>query len=141
MASAGVGLIFFLPRRFVILSTSGFQLLNCCYSLAKRRCPTTARTILQEVLKKLGVYLVGFDRPGYGQSDPHPDRTIKSTAQDVEELADALELGEKFYLISTSMGGVTAWACLKYIQHRFGEHDLQPYFTLVAPQGLRMLNP
>eukprot|EP00246_Nothoceros_aenigmaticus_P007700 TRINITY_DN2169_c0_g1_i1.p1 TRINITY_DN2169_c0_g1~~TRINITY_DN2169_c0_g1_i1.p1 ORF type:complete len:382 (+),score=49.57 TRINITY_DN2169_c0_g1_i1:44-1189(+) len=72
----------------------------------------------KEVLQKLGVHLVGFDRPGYGQSDPHPGRNAKSIASDVEQLADAIELGQKFYLISTSMGGVTAWSCLKYIQHR-----------------------
>ncbi|GAA0148598.1 hydrolase [Lithospermum erythrorhizon] len=37
------------------------------------------------------VYIVGFDRLGYGESDSHPERTLKS-----------------------SLG----WGCIKYISHR-----------------------
>lgn len=65
------------------------------------------------------MYVVSFDRPGYGESDPNPKRTLKSMALDVEELADQLGLGSKFYIIGLSMGGHTAWSCLKYIPHRF----------------------
>ncbi|KAG8380635.1 hypothetical protein BUALT_Bualt06G0036300 [Buddleja alternifolia] len=71
-----------------------------------------------EVVEKLGIHFVCFDRPGYGQSDPNPKRTIKSTALDIEELADQLELGSKFYIIGISMGGQVLWGCLKYIPHR-----------------------
>ncbi|KAF6146678.1 hypothetical protein GIB67_008964 [Kingdonia uniflora] len=42
---------------------------------------------------------------GYGESDPNPKRTIKSTALDVEELADQMELGSKFYVMGYSMEG------------------------------------
>jgi hypothetical protein len=28
--------------------------------------------------EELGVYMVGFDRAGYGQSDPNPNRSFKS---------------------------------------------------------------
>lgn len=70
------------------------------------------------MVEKLGIYLVSFDRPGYGESDPDPKRTIKSTALDVEELGDQLELGSKFYIIGNSMGGQVVWGCLKYIPHR-----------------------
>ncbi|KAG5557008.1 hypothetical protein RHGRI_007308 [Rhododendron griersonianum] len=72
----------------------------------------------QEITEELGVYLVSFDRPGYGESDPDPKRTLKSTAFDVEELADQLGLGSKFYVIGNSMGGQVVWACLKFISHR-----------------------
>lgn len=62
---------------------------------------------------------MAIDRPGYGESDPNPNQTLKSIALDIEELADKLGLGEKFYLIGFSMGGQVAWRCLKYIPHRY----------------------
>jgi len=61
---------------------------------------------------------VGFDRPGYGESDPNPKRTPENMALDIEELADQLELGSKFYVVGYSMGGELVWGCLKYIPHR-----------------------
>jgi pimeloyl-ACP methyl ester carboxylesterase len=67
----------------------------------------------------LGVYIVSFDRPGYGESDPDPNRTLKSIALDIEELADQLGLGSKFYVTGYSMGGQVTWNCLKYIPHRY----------------------
>ena len=48
---------------------------------------------LQDVAEKLGVYIVSFDRPGYGESDPDPIQTLKSLTLDIEELADKLGLG------------------------------------------------
>lgn len=63
--------------------------------------------------------MLSYDRPGYGESDPNPSMSVKSTAQDVEELADQLELGEKFFVTGFSMGGGLAWGCLKYIPHRY----------------------
>ncbi|KAJ7970571.1 Alpha/beta-Hydrolases superfamily protein [Quillaja saponaria] len=71
-----------------------------------------------ELVEGLGIYIVSFDRPGYGESDPDPKRTVKSLALDIEELADKLGLGEKFYLTGFSMGGQVVWGCLKYIPHR-----------------------
>ena len=64
------------------------------------------------------MYLVSFDRPGYGESDPDPKRTPKSLALDVEDLADNLGLGPKFYVVGLSMGGQAVWGVLKYIPHR-----------------------
>ncbi|KAF5737457.1 hypothetical protein HS088_TW13G00338 [Tripterygium wilfordii] len=69
------------------------------------------------LVEELEVYVVFFDRPGYGESDPHPKRTVKSFALDIEELADQLGLGSKFYVIGYSMGGEMTWGCLKYIPH------------------------
>ncbi|CAI0423537.1 unnamed protein product [Linum tenue] len=71
----------------------------------------------QELVEELGMYFVSYDRPGYGESDPHPSRTVKSQALDIEELADQLGLGPKFYLIGYSLGGQLGWGCLKYIPH------------------------
>ncbi|XP_071726311.1 uncharacterized protein [Rutidosis leptorrhynchoides] len=70
------------------------------------------------VIEDLGVYTVSFDRPGYGESDPDPKRTLKSLALDIEELADQLELGSKFYVVGMSMGGLLVWPLLKYIHNR-----------------------
>ncbi|XP_052198569.1 uncharacterized protein LOC127805824 [Diospyros lotus] len=80
-----------------------------------------------ETAEEVGVYLVSFDRPGYGESDPDPKRTMKSIAFDIEELADKLGLGSQFYVIGYSMGGQLVWACLKYIPHRLAGA------TLIAP--------
>lgn len=70
-------------------------------------------------MKELGVYIVTFDRPGYGESDPHPKRSVRSAALDIEQLADQLDLGPKFYVMSFSLGGHAIWGSLKYIPHRF----------------------
>ncbi|KAL4633197.1 hypothetical protein ACB092_04G104900 [Castanea dentata] len=77
-----------------------------------------AKTLSPEIVEELGIYIVSFDRPGYGESDPNPKRTVKSMALDIEELADQLGLGSKFYVIGFSMGGQVLWSCLKYIPHR-----------------------
>ncbi|KAL1825631.1 hypothetical protein ACET3Z_012409 [Daucus carota] len=72
----------------------------------------------QEVIDDLQVYLLSFDRAGYGESDPNPKRSVKSEAFDIQELADRLQIGTKFYVIGVSMGGYSVWSCLKYIPHR-----------------------
>lgn len=69
---------------------------------------------MQEVINELDLYVVSFDRAGYGQSDPNPSRSIKSDVEDVEDLADGLGLRPKFYVIATSIGGYTGWGLLKY---------------------------
>ncbi|CAN1844171.1 hypothetical protein LINPERHAP1_LOCUS37355 [Linum perenne] len=74
--------------------------------------------ITNEAVEEFGLYVVTFDRPGYGESDPDPNRTPKSLALDIEELADYLGLGSKFYVVGKSMGGQVVWGCLKYIPHR-----------------------
>lgn len=86
-----------------------------------------AATASPALIEDLGVYIVSFDRPGYGESDPDPKRTLKSLALDIEELADQLGLGSKFYITGLSMGGELVWPCLKYIPHRLAG------VTLIAP--------
>ncbi|XP_077230702.1 uncharacterized protein LOC143863819 [Tasmannia lanceolata] len=81
-------------------------------------CRHDALRLSPEMVEELGIYLVSFDRAGYGESDPNLKRTLKSTALDIEDLADQLELGPKFYVIGYSMGGQIVWTCLKYIPHR-----------------------
>ncbi|CAK9134540.1 unnamed protein product [Ilex paraguariensis] len=83
-----------------------------------------ATTLSSDVVEDLGVYIVSFDRPGYGESDPNPKQTIKSLALDIEELADQLGLGSKFYVVGFSLGGQLIWTCLKYIPHRLAGASL-----------------
>lgn len=90
------------------------------------------KLLVQNVIESLGIYIVSFDRPGYGESDPNPKRTEKSLAFDIQELADQLELGSKFYVAGFSMGGQVIWSCLKYIPHRYAP------FILLHLQGIEM---
>ncbi|KAL9272855.1 hypothetical protein AKJ16_DCAP18938 [Drosera capensis] len=81
----------------------------------------------QEFMEELGLYIVAYDRPGYGESDPNPNRTVKSETFDLEEFADKLQLGSKFYLVGLSMGNYVSWGSLRYIPHRLAG------VALVAP--------
>ncbi|XP_048504439.1 uncharacterized protein LOC104898446 [Beta vulgaris subsp. vulgaris] len=83
-----------------------------------------ATEVSPDTIESLGLYIVGFDRPGYGESDPDPNRTPKSLALNVEELADQLGLGQKFYVVGYSMGGEAVWGLLKYIPHRLAGASL-----------------
>ncbi|KAK6926585.1 Alpha/beta hydrolase fold-1 [Dillenia turbinata] len=74
--------------------------------------------ISQEFVEEHRIYILFFDRPGYGESDPDPTRSVKSEAFDIQELADKLQLGSKFYVIGISLGAYPVWSCLNYIPHR-----------------------
>ncbi|CAH8346205.1 unnamed protein product [Eruca vesicaria subsp. sativa] len=86
-----------------------------------------SNSISQGLVEELMIYSVSFDRPGYGESDPDPNRTPRSIALDIEQLADGLGLGPKFYVLGFSLGGQITWSCLHYIPHRLAG------VTLVAP--------
>lgn len=105
--------------KYKIVYIHGFD--SCRYDAV------SAMTLTQDVIEELGIYTVSFDRPGYGESDPNPNQTVKSVSLDIEELADQLGLGSKFYVIGFSMGGQFVWSCLKYIPHRLAG------VTLIAP--------
>ncbi|KAJ7532919.1 hypothetical protein O6H91_13G025700 [Diphasiastrum complanatum] len=70
------------------------------------------------LLEDYKVRLIAYDRPGYGQSDPHPGRTFNSSAHDIAWIADALGVHEKFWVLGYSAGGPYAWASIKYIPER-----------------------
>ncbi|GFQ03251.1 hypothetical protein PHJA_002468900 [Phtheirospermum japonicum] len=74
--------------------------------------------ISEEVLEELQICIISFDRAGYGESDPNPRRSVKSEAFDIQELADKLQLGPKFYVVGLSIGMYPVYGCLKYIPHR-----------------------
>ena len=72
-------------------------------------------------MEELKLYIVIYDRAGHCESDPYPSRSVKTEAFDIQELADKLELGTKFYVMGCSVGAYALWGCLKYIPHRYFE--------------------
>lgn len=52
----------------------------------------------------MDIHLVGYDRPGYGESDRNEGRTFADDADDMVALADALEY-ERFSSVGRSGGG------------------------------------
>jgi pimeloyl-ACP methyl ester carboxylesterase len=58
---------------------------------------------------RIGLRLIGIDRPGYGRSTPHPGRTIGGWVEDAVAVADELGL-ECFATVGVSTGGSYALA-------------------------------
>lgn len=60
--------------------------------------------------EKKGIRLIGYDRPGYGGSTPHPGYTVASAAADVRAIAKALGHG-RLGIWGISGGGPYALGC------------------------------
>ena len=56
------------------------------------------------IIDNLNIRLIAADRPGYGQSDFQKNRVLLDWADDVDQLADALNI-DKFYVMGVSAGG------------------------------------
>ncbi|WP_328428098.1 alpha/beta fold hydrolase [Streptomyces sp. NBC_00443] len=69
------------------------------------------------VLYKLGIRLISYDRPGYGESQRLKGRTVRHAAADVQAIADHLNLGP-FSVLGRSGGGPHALACATLLQGR-----------------------
>lgn len=69
------------------------------------------------VLYRSGIRLITFDRPGYGESDRLPGRSVADAAIDVEAIADAYGLDE-FAVVGRSGGGPHALACTALLPER-----------------------
>jgi pimeloyl-ACP methyl ester carboxylesterase len=65
----------------------------------------------------MGVRLISFDRPGYGESDRLPGRTVAAVAPDVAAIADHLGI-DTFAVIGRSGGGPHALACAALLPDR-----------------------
>jgi pimeloyl-ACP methyl ester carboxylesterase len=72
---------------------------------------------LVEDAEARGIRLVGYDRPGYGGSDPHPGRRVADAAGDVTAIADALGL-DRLAVEGGSGGGPHALACAALLPER-----------------------
>ncbi|XP_008224614.1 PREDICTED: uncharacterized protein LOC103324341 [Prunus mume] len=70
------------------------------------------------LLEEFGVRLLSYDLPGFGESDPHPNRNLESSAIDMLLLADAVGINDKFWVVGYSSGSMHAWAALRYIPDR-----------------------
>ncbi|KAG0541176.1 hypothetical protein BDA96_03G473700 [Sorghum bicolor] len=81
-------------------------------------CRHDVLPVSPDLLRRLGACVVSYDRPGYGQSDPDPWQTERSSALDVQDLADQLGLGDRFHVVGFSRGGQIVWSCLAHIPHR-----------------------
>jgi pimeloyl-ACP methyl ester carboxylesterase len=69
------------------------------------------------VLNWLGIHLITFDRPGYGDSDRRPGRRIADAAEDVAAVADDLGL-TRFAVVGRSGGAPHALACAALLPDR-----------------------
>jgi pimeloyl-ACP methyl ester carboxylesterase len=65
---------------------------------------------LFEAARSLGIRWIGYDRPSYGGSTPHPGATVASAADDARQVADQLGVG-RFAVFGHSGGGPRALAC------------------------------
>ena len=72
---------------------------------------------LFESARSLGIHWIGYDRPSYGGSTPHPDATIATAAADARQIADQLGIG-RFTVFGHSGGGPRALACGALIPDR-----------------------
>ncbi|WP_053851197.1 alpha/beta fold hydrolase [Streptomyces sp. NRRL B-24085] len=68
-------------------------------------------------LHQRGARLISYDRPGYGGSDRMPRRRVADVAQDVADVADALEL-DRFAVAGRSAGAPHALACAALLPDR-----------------------
>jgi len=68
------------------------------------------------LLHRLGVRLIGYDRPGYGESTRQQGRSVVDAAADVEDIANDLGLDE-FAVVGRSGGGPHALACAARLPH------------------------
>ena len=91
------------------------------------------------LLQEFGVRLITYDLPGFGQSDPHPNRDLKSSADDVLYLSYAVGVTDKFWVLGYSGGSLHAWATLRYIPDRVAG-TLTFLFTVVVYNSFKILD-
>jgi pimeloyl-ACP methyl ester carboxylesterase len=83
------------------------------------------------VLHRMGVRLISFDRPGYGESDRLEGRRVADIAADVLAIADAHDL-EHFSVVGRSGGGPHALACAALLPERTARAAV---LVGIAPHG------
>lgn len=70
------------------------------------------------LLEEFGIRLVTYDLPGFGESDPQPNRNLESSALDMSYLASVVGINDKFWVVGYSGGSIHTWASLRYIPDR-----------------------
>ncbi|KAG9144052.1 hypothetical protein Leryth_013928 [Lithospermum erythrorhizon] len=74
--------------------------------------------IKASLLQEFGIRLVTYDLPGFGESDPHPNRNLQSSAVDLLHLSYAVNVADKFWVVGHSGASMHVWAALRYIPDR-----------------------
>ncbi|CAI9105206.1 OLC1v1004079C1 [Oldenlandia corymbosa var. corymbosa] len=74
--------------------------------------------IRDSILQEFGIRLVTYDLPGFGESDPHHDRNLESSAMDMLHLSYSVNITGKFWVLGFSGASMHAWAALRYIPDR-----------------------
>lgn len=87
------------------------------------------------VLYRLGVELVSYDRPGYGQSSRAKGRSVADAASDVRDIADELGL-DQFCVVGRSGGGPHALACAALLPDRVLSAAILVSLAPMDAQGL-----
>jgi pimeloyl-ACP methyl ester carboxylesterase len=92
-----------------------------------------------DVVGRIGIRLVGVERPGIGASDPDPDRSLTHWSNDISEFATARELGD-FGIVAFSQGAPFALVCAtaevgRAVAIVSGQDDL------ACPELANQLNP
>src|SRR4029450_6057840 len=72
---------------------------------------------LFDAARSLGIRWIGYDRPSYGGSSPHPAATVASAAADTRRVADQLGIN-RFAVVGHSGGGSRALACGALLPNR-----------------------
>ncbi len=67
--------------------------------------------------KARDIRVVSYARPSYGTSSPNPGRSVRSVAEDLRQVVDALGIG-RFAAIGASGGGTHALACAAVMPDR-----------------------
>ncbi len=89
---------------------------------------------MAQTAEALGVWLIVPDRPGYGRSDPKPNRSLIDWPDDAAVLMDALGIG-RFTVVSFSCGSLYALACAWAMPQRVTA------LALVSPLAPNVLAP
>ena len=71
----------------------------------------------ESIAKDLHARIITVDRPGFGLSDPQPERTFLTWPDDISQLADHLGITD-FHIVAFSGGGPYALACAYQLKNR-----------------------
>ena len=74
-------------------------------------------SVADEIARKMGINLISFDRPGYGDSDRQQSFSLIDLADIVAQLADSMQL-DRFSVLGFSGGGAYALACAARLSSR-----------------------
>jgi pimeloyl-ACP methyl ester carboxylesterase len=94
---------------------------------------------LVEDAEARGIRLLGYDRPGYGGSDPHPGRSVADAADDVAAIADGLVI-ERLAVEGGSGGGPHALACAALLPERVAAAASLAGVAPYSAEGLHWLD-